>query len=202
MLRAVSTPVGELPGIRPGLPDCAPRSMNSSAPTVSAAASAPSRSARRRRLIYIEFEGAAYACKIPYDESRSEAKFRPLGRLLLFPALLVFLERSQTVRVRYEDGAVRHIEATGALSESLEHQIDHLDGILPRARRQQPRTRQEYQRRHAPQAYTRRRRMTRFAFAVPCAVMLWAGIGAASAEKTLRARIKIDGSAAFGEIDP
>jgi peptide deformylase len=46
--------------------------------------------------------------------------------------LLVYLERSRSVRVRYlgPEGEVRLIEADGALSELLQHEIDHLDGIL------------------------------------------------------------------------
>jgi len=43
--------------------------------------------------------------------------------------------------------------------------------------------------------------MRLFAFAVPCAVMLWTGAGAASAQETLRARIKIDSERKIGEID-
>jgi peptide deformylase len=58
------------------------------------------------------------------------------------------------VRVRYEgeDGAVRHMDASGALSELLQHEIDHLDGILAIDRaldRNSLTTREEYLRRHA-----------------------------------------------------
>ncbi len=84
------------------------------------------------RLIYIEFEGAAYAIRNPEYEFQSEGKFRLWDDCFSFPGLLVFLERSQSVRVRYEDGEgqVRRLEAAGALSELLQHEIDHLDGIL------------------------------------------------------------------------
>src|SRR5580698_11017683 len=85
-----------------------------------------------KRLIYIEFEGAAYAIRNPEYELQSEAKFRLWDDCFSFPGLLVFLERSETVRVRYEDedGGVRRVEATGALAELLQHEIDHLDGVL------------------------------------------------------------------------
>ena len=85
-----------------------------------------------RRLIYIEFEGVAYALGNPVYEFQSEAKFRMWDDCFSFPDLLVYLERSQSVRVRYEDeeGKVRQVEAAGALSELLQHEIDHLDGIL------------------------------------------------------------------------
>ena len=110
-----------------------------------------------KRLIYIEFEDAAYAIRNPEYELQSEAKFRLWDDCFSFPGLLVFLERSQTVRVRYEDedGGVRRIAATGALAELLQHEIDHLDGILAVDRALDSNslcTREEYERRYAPQA--------------------------------------------------
>src|ERR1035438_3346676 len=53
-----------------------------------------------RRLIYIEFEGVAYALGNPVYEFQSEAKFRMWDDCFSFPDLLVYLERSQSVRVR------------------------------------------------------------------------------------------------------
>ena len=104
------------------------------------------------RLIYIEFEGATYVIRNPEYEFQSEAKFRLWDDCFSFPGLLVYLERSQTVRVRYEDdqGKVRRVEAEGALSELLQHEIDHLDGILAVDRaldRSSLSTREEYVRR-------------------------------------------------------
>ncbi len=107
------------------------------------------------RLIYIEFEGAAYDIRNPEYEFRSESRFRLWDDCFSFPDLLVQLERSETVRVRYEDrdGNVRRMEAVGALSELLQHEIDHLDGILAIDRaldRNSLCTREEYVRRYAP----------------------------------------------------
>lgn len=84
------------------------------------------------RVIYIEFEGNPYCLINPEWEFLSEQKFRLWDDCFSFPELLVWLERSQTVRLRYldEDGAPRHLEATGALSELLQHELDHLDAIL------------------------------------------------------------------------
>jgi peptide deformylase len=84
------------------------------------------------RLIYIEFEGQPYCLRNPVYEFQSEAKFRLWDDCFSFPGLLVYLERSQSVRVRDEDesGKARLLEANGALSELLQHEIDHLDGIL------------------------------------------------------------------------
>ncbi|HTT60609.1 MAG TPA: peptide deformylase [Bryobacteraceae bacterium] len=104
------------------------------------------------RLIYIEFEGTAYAIRNPAYEFQSDARFRLWDDCFSFPNLLVYLERSQSVRVRYEDagGAPRLLEAAGALSELLQHEIDHLDGILAVDRaldRNSLCTREEYVRR-------------------------------------------------------
>jgi len=84
------------------------------------------------RLIYIELEGAAYEIRNPEYESQSESKFRLWDDCFSFPDLLAYVERSESVRVRYLDanGAVRRLEASGALSELLQHEIDHLDGVL------------------------------------------------------------------------
>jgi peptide deformylase len=85
-----------------------------------------------QRLIYIEIGGRAYALRNPEYEFRSEEKFTLWDDCFSFPDLLVWLERHLSVRVRYEDetGAHRIIEAEGAFSELLQHEIDHLDGIL------------------------------------------------------------------------
>ena len=104
------------------------------------------------RLIYIEFEGAPYHIRNPEYEYESEARFRLWDDCFSFPDLLVYLERSETVLVRYEDeeGKPQQLEATGALSELLQHEIDHLDGILAIDRaidRNSLATREEYIRR-------------------------------------------------------
>ncbi len=103
------------------------------------------------RLIYIEFEGSTYAMRNPEYEFQSDDKFKLWDDCFSFPGLLVYLERSRRVRVRYEDaqGAVRQVAAEGALSELLQHEIDHLDGILAIDRaldRNSLSTREEYER--------------------------------------------------------
>ena len=49
-----------------------------------------------------------------------------------FPNLLVRLERRRAVRLRYQTiaGAECELEAFGALSELIQHEVDHLDGVL------------------------------------------------------------------------
>ena len=84
------------------------------------------------RVIYIEFEGTPYCLINPEWEFLSEQKFRLWDDCFSFPGLLVWLERSETVRIRYldETGTPRRLEASGALSELLQHELDHLDAIL------------------------------------------------------------------------
>src|SRR5689334_16660340 len=85
-----------------------------------------------KRLIYIELEGRAYRLRNPEYEYQSAEKFQLWDDCFSFPELLVRLERCERVRVRYEDeeGATRVVAASGAFSELLQHEIDHLDGVL------------------------------------------------------------------------
>jgi peptide deformylase len=84
------------------------------------------------RIIYMEFEGTQYCFINPEWEYMSQEKFALWDDCFSFPDLLVHLERSQAVRVRYcdEHGETRHIEASGAFSELIQHEMDHLEGIL------------------------------------------------------------------------
>ena len=107
-----------------------------------------------RRLIYIEIGGRAYALRNPVYEFQSEDKFALWDDCFSFPDLLVWLERHQTVRIRYEDetGAVQTLDASGAFSELLQHEMDHMDGVLAVDRASGPNAlcmREEYNRRQA-----------------------------------------------------
>ena len=84
------------------------------------------------RLIYIEFEGAAYPLINPVWERMSEEKFVLWDDCFSFPGLMVKLERSVSVRLRYQQagGQWNTLEARGAFSELLQHEMDHQDGIL------------------------------------------------------------------------
>jgi peptide deformylase len=69
-----------------------------------------------------------------------------------FPDLLVRVRRASSIRVNYEDdrGLDQTLEAEGDLSELLQHEIDHLDGILAVQRAISPHafaTRAEWERR-------------------------------------------------------
>jgi peptide deformylase len=84
------------------------------------------------RVIYMEFEGRPYCLINPEFDFLSEEKFALWDDCFSFPNLLVWLERSVTVRLHYMDetGASRSLEASGAFSELIQHEMDHLDGIL------------------------------------------------------------------------
>ncbi len=84
------------------------------------------------RAIYIEFEGIAYCLVNPEYEWLSEEKFRLWDDCFSFPDLLVWLERSQSLRLSYLDdnGTACTLTASGALSELIQHEMDHLDGVL------------------------------------------------------------------------
>jgi peptide deformylase len=49
-----------------------------------------------------------------------------------FPDLMVRLQRHQGIRLTHEkpDGSVGEIEVSGALAELIQHEMDHLDGVL------------------------------------------------------------------------
>jgi peptide deformylase len=85
-----------------------------------------------KRLIYLRVDGRAWRLRNPQYEYLSEAKFRLWDNCFSFPDLLVWVERSAEARVRYEteDGRMERLEAAGALSELLQHEMDHLDGVL------------------------------------------------------------------------
>lgn len=84
------------------------------------------------RLIYIEIGGSAYAMVNPAFEFVSAEKFSLWDDCFSFPDLLVRVERSVSVRLRYEDveGARHALAADHDFAELLQHEVDHLDGIL------------------------------------------------------------------------
>lgn len=84
------------------------------------------------RVIYMECEGTTYSLVNPEFEHLSAETFEMWDDCFSFPDLLVRLRRSTDIRLRYTDetGASRQLSAAGALSELIQHEMDHLDGIL------------------------------------------------------------------------
>lgn len=83
------------------------------------------------RVICIDYEFSG-AMINPRIVRRSRKKFLLWDDCFSFPDLLVRVERSKEVDVEFldETGLPRRISASGGLSELLQHEIDHLDGIL------------------------------------------------------------------------
>jgi peptide deformylase len=107
-----------------------------------------------RRAIYMEVDGVSYSIVNPEFEWMSPERFTLWDDCFSFPNLLVRLERSKHVRLSYtdENGNPRVVQASGGLSELLQHEVDHLNGILAIDRaldRNSFATREEYLRRYA-----------------------------------------------------
>src|SRR5713226_5449924 len=156
LLRAVSTPVNDASAAAPIFRDLRDtlhefRRTHSFGRGISAV-----QIGEPTRLIYIEMAGVEYCLVNPELESRSEETFRLWDDCFSFPGLLVYLERARSVVVRYQDerGATKTIEASGAFSELLQHELDHLDGVLAIDRAMNSNsfcTREEYDRQRAGQ---------------------------------------------------
>jgi len=115
------------------------------------------------RIIYMEIDGLSYSLINPVFEYMSDERFALWDDCFSFPDLLVWLERSENVCIRYtgEQGSDQVLAATGPLSELIQHEMDHLDGVLAIDRALDKNslcTRDEWQRRHAsrrPAAFPR-----------------------------------------------
>jgi peptide deformylase len=84
-----------------------------------------------KQIVYTDFDytGALINPKII---RRSRKTFTLWDDCFSFPDILVKVERHYSISVSFqdEDGRRNDIKATGALSELLQHEIDHLNGIL------------------------------------------------------------------------
>jgi len=89
------------------------------------------------RMVVIDLakEGEPKAPQVfinPEILSRSDARSVYEEGCLSIPDYYAEVERPASVRVRYVDldGASREVEAEGLLATCLQHEIDHLDGVL------------------------------------------------------------------------
>ncbi|HSQ36238.1 MAG TPA: peptide deformylase [Candidatus Binatia bacterium] len=87
-----------------------------------------------RRIIYVDFPKAKISGAMinPKIIKKSKTKIRLWDDCFSFPGLLVKVERAKEIVVAYlDEGGKKHSNiANGGLSELLQHEIDHLDGIL------------------------------------------------------------------------
>jgi peptide deformylase len=84
-----------------------------------------------QRVIFVDV-GNPVALINPVIVRRSRRMMTLWDDCFSFPDLLAKVRRNLVIEVRYQDrdGHTRRLEAEGALSELLQHEIDHLDGIL------------------------------------------------------------------------
>jgi peptide deformylase len=106
---------------------------------------------KRAIFIHIPPDGFAGALFNPTILTRSEEEIEVWDDCFSFPDLLVRVKRAFSITVQYEDEQVRrhNIDAHGDFAELLQHEIDHLDGILAVQRAVSPQafsTRKEWER--------------------------------------------------------
>lgn len=84
-----------------------------------------------QRVIVVDV-GAPLTLVNPIIVKRSRKMMTLWDDCFSFPDLLVKVKRNLAIDIQYLDlaGRRQRIEAEGALSELLQHEIDHLDGIL------------------------------------------------------------------------
>jgi peptide deformylase len=106
-----------------------------------------------KRVIFIRMQPAGFCGPLinPEIAWSSETRIELWDDCFSFPDLMVRVSRAAQIRVDYQDdrGLKQTIEAEGDLSELLQHEIDHLDGVLAVQRAISPRafaTRAEWER--------------------------------------------------------
>ena len=87
-----------------------------------------------RRIIFVRMQPSGFCGALinPEIAWASDSQIELWDDCFSFPDLMVRVSRAAQIRVDYFDdrGAKQRIEAEGDLSELLQHEIDHLDGIL------------------------------------------------------------------------
>ena len=83
------------------------------------------------RLVYLDI-GEPVVLINPVILERGDETIEVWDDCMSFPDLLVKVRRHRAITVRYRDRGwkERSIEAVDDLSELLQHEIDHLDGVL------------------------------------------------------------------------
>lgn len=84
-----------------------------------------------QKIIFVDYEFTGPLIN-PKIVKRSRRKFRLWDDCFSFPDILAHVERNCSIEVAFvdEQGKKKHLRADGSLSELLQHEIDHLDGIL------------------------------------------------------------------------
>lgn len=84
------------------------------------------------RVIFMEVSGERYELLNPEITWSSPELFELWDDCFSFPDLMVRLLRHRRIGLTHEnrDGSTGQIEASGALAELIQHEMDHLDGVL------------------------------------------------------------------------
>jgi len=84
-----------------------------------------------KRLFYLNLD-RSYIIINPELQNLSAAKFELWDDCMSFPNLLVKVARHESLTLNYldENWKKQSMDVTGALSELIQHEYDHLDGIL------------------------------------------------------------------------
>ena len=85
----------------------------------------------KKRLLYM-YTDKAYIFVNPVMEFPSDEKYELIDDCMSFPGLMVRVSRYKKAVIKYfnENFEYREMELEGDLSELLQHEYDHLDGIL------------------------------------------------------------------------
>ena len=85
----------------------------------------------KKRLVYINIDKPMIIIN-PYYTFKSEELFEVWDDCMCFPNLLVKVMRHQKIRIKYRDEnwKEQNVDFEGAMSELIQHEVDHLDGRL------------------------------------------------------------------------
>ena len=85
-----------------------------------------------RRVIFLRIDGTPYELVNPEYQHQSAQTFELWDDCFSFPNLMVRLRRHTAVRIRYQTplGTWTELDARDALAELIQHEMDHLEGIL------------------------------------------------------------------------
>lgn len=86
----------------------------------------------RRRVIYMEVDGSSRVLLNPELSGLGPEVVEVWDDCLCFPELLVRVERHASCTVTYRDASwsERELALSGDLAELVQHEVDHLDGVL------------------------------------------------------------------------
>lgn len=84
------------------------------------------------RMVYCEHEGSALALINPEIVNIGHEDFTVWDDCFSIPEMMVRVIRAWQIRVRFQDlkGAWHDVQYSGERAELLQHEIDHLDGVL------------------------------------------------------------------------